>query len=481
MKFVMRLGSRSRWGSLRVALCIAAAGAWCAAHAQPLLSYDPDDKASAKSVPRAATAAQSAVRVTLDKSRRLTTIGPQFYGLNVHPGTAKLELANKQILKLLKPDAIRIMTNQRADWSVEGKGRTAYELSPRSGVFDWGPLDALVDGTLEVGAVPYLTIGFGPPEWLKPEKSSKRMPPVNSKLEDYAEFMAQIAERYHKKVGTRPLRISVENEPENVGYLLQDYADLFNKAYKKIKAVDPAIQVGGPSIGYAMWPQQDGRRLSFGQSVGLLKSRVQPDFFDWHIYAYTSKNILKTVSVVKEAYGAKKPMVISELNRDWRYGGPAVAKSVEANTGWESVGWFADAYDKLQREGLDQLFYFAWRSNALGLVDDRLKVVRPNFFIFWALTNVMGRQRVQCDTGAPELGCIATLDKGGVRTLVYNTGDANAVITFNQLPKTEVTRFDRAWYERNKVIGATLAVPPGSKEVSLAVPAGGFVVYAHDD
>ena len=466
-------------GLCKSVLMLLVVGAWVAAGAQPLLPYDPDDKARPENTARASDVREATVRVSLEKSKPLLTIAPQFYGLNIHAGTAKFELANRDVLRVLSPDAVRIMTNHRVDWSLEGRGRTSYPLSPKQGVFDWGPLDELVDGALAIGAVPYLTIGFGPPDWLKSENSTKRMPPVRSRLDEYASFMAQIAERYHKRVVPGGLRISVENEPENVGFLLEDYSELFNRAYKKIKSVDSSIQVGGPSIGYAMWPQQAGRSLSFSQSVGLLRPRIQPDFFDWHIYSYTSKNILKTVDLVKASYGSKMPLVISELNRDWRYSGPQLAKSVEANTGWESVAWFADTYDKLQRAGVSQAFYFAWRSNALGLVDNRFKVIRPSFYIYWALTNIMGRERVQCDTGTPELGCIATSDKGGVRTLIYNSSKNDVAIAFSQKPSAELVRFDRSWYEDNRRIGAKLAVPGRSKTVALVVPRGGFVIYGH--
>lgn len=373
------------------------------------------------------------VTVTIEPNKPLLTIPKYFYGLNIHPGSAKYEFARIDLLKALKPDSIRIMTRMRSDWPPNGQGRQVTHLSPERGVMDWRELDLIIDDIIAIGAVPYLALGFGPPHWMtNAQNPMERQPPKQEYIDEYADFMAEIVKRYVKEKKLPIDSVTVENEPENVHYAIEDYAKLFRLAKIKIQNVAPNIRVGGPTIGYAKWVQPDGSSLGFSTSLNKLKSQgANFDFIDWHIYSTSSQTVLDTVKAVRQTYGKDTPLIISELNRDWRYSGPMVAQSRENNTNQGSVAWLATLYDELQLAGVERTYYFAWRENNLGLVDAQSNMRRPNYYLFMAMTNHLGRKRVKATVSNPAIGCIATNDNGETRAILYNKTDKEIKITTN--------------------------------------------------
>lgn len=426
------------------------------------------------------------VGVELQANSPLVTIPSRFYGINIHPGSVRYELSRLDLLRKVRPDAIRVMTLMRSDWPPDRSGRVVTPLSVTPDSFDWTALDLLIRSIVAVGAEPYLALGFGPPQWISGAASPlDRRPPQPDKYEAYASFMATITHRYAVEKGWPIKRVTVDNEPENVGYAISDYMRLVRLAKTKIKDRAPGVQVGGPAIGYAMWKQPNAKPLGFGESVRRLFDDKTPfDFFDWHIYSTSADTVMKTVETVRRVYGESLPLVISELNRDWRYSGEHRAVSMRNNTSWESVAWLAYLYDKLQLAGVDQVFYFAWREQTLGLLDARSSTVRPNFYLTAAMTNMLGRNRVATKISHPAIGAIATVDAGVVSALIYNMSDANVAVRVTGAAIRPKFSFGKASYEGSEgadvdlIDRALKGDPPAfdAVENTVVVPAGGFVV-----
>lgn len=434
-----------------------------------MLPYDLDEAPQTRAIPVTKLA-----QINVDLGAR-TPIPPLFYGLNVQPGTVRTEFTHELALRTLKPDTIRIMTNFRADWFKGDSRRHLHQLSSRKGEYNWKELDLLVAKITDVGAVPHLSLGFGPPVWLQSDTSRKRSPPPRERLGEYADFMEAIVSRYSPKIG-KNLRVSIENEPENVGYQFDDYLELYSLAHKKIKRNHPQIMTGGPAIGYAAWPQKNGKKLSFSHTMSLLKRADIPlDFIDWHIYSHNSQSVIRTVDVVRRTHPSTR-MVISELNRDWRYSGISGAEtSKKANTSWESVSWLASTLDQLQQKGVDQVFYFGWREQHLGLID-RDGNRRPAYYLYWALTNIMGKEKVACRTAHPQVGCIATTKSDGNYVLLYNSAPLPIQADINLgVAAEEIVNFSEGWHKKHHS-GEKLPYVNFKNSRSNTIPAGGFLI-----
>jgi hypothetical protein len=443
------------------------------AAAQDLGYYDPTGQDGPFPVPTAP------VQINVQPSQPLLTIYSRFYGVNIHPGSAQYELANKPLLQKLKPDSIRVMTRMRLDWPPQGM--VSHLLSPAPGVFDWTQLDLLLQGIVDVGAEPFLTLGFGPPHFLTQGGTElARVPPAPDLIEDYATYMSMIVQHYvnDKKLPVR--LVSVDNEPENVRYPINDYIKLFKAAKTKIKAIAPNVLVGGPAIGFADWPQPDGTSLPFGESLNMLKAANTPfDFLDWHIYSTKASTVIFTVNAVRRRFSV--PLIMSEVNRDWRYSGVAKEESKQNNTGWESASWLAYVYDQLQRLGVGRVYYFAWRENVLGLVDAKITTLRPNYYVFWAMTNQLSRKRVVADSSDLGVGCIATYDGGRFAALIYNRTAGEVRLKINGLPVSTVSavEFSKSWYDTAGYalpfkLPTVATLQPEGKEIPLS--AGGILL-----
>jgi len=451
------------------------------AHADDSMSYfDP----AATTDPQLINIPTATVNVDVQLNQPLKTIPSNFYGINIHPGSAKYEFANPALLKALKPDSIRVMTRHRTDWLPNGTGLKIYLLSPAQNTYDWTELDNLVTAITNIGAEPYLTLGFGPPHWLTGSASlTDRKPPPPAHLTQYADYMAAIVKHYADQKNLKLRAVSIENEPENVGYAVDTYMQLARLAQTKIRQAAPGIKIGGPSTGYALWGQPDNSTLSFSQSTELMHGANLPfDYFDWHVYSTSAETVLRTARFVKGLYGDNFPLVISELNRDWRYSGPEAVLSKKNNTTWGSVSWMAYVYDNLQTLGVNQVFYFAWRENNLGLVDSRLEEARPNYFLLRAFTQHLGRSRIKTTSSSPVIGCIATSDNG-LRMLVYNRVQIDVKVKLSGLQAGTfyTSAYGKDWIENNKSLMS--GTPPPEPAVvthdsadTVTIPAGGFVL-----
>ncbi|MEK6793963.1 MAG: hypothetical protein AABZ39_04250 [Spirochaetota bacterium] len=457
---------------------IAAAAAFASVlSAQDLVFYDPAATANdTVAVPDAPVA------LTVHAEKPLLTIPPEFYAVNQTICPAHFAFRNRELVKRLKPDVIRIFTQKLTLWSkVDGKGkREDFVLSSKKGEYNWKQIDDHVQGIVDCGAKPYVALGFGAPPWLYSSGSERLVRPPRERFDEYAEYMADIVR--HLAVEKRfPVRyVTVDNEPENVKYPIDDYVELVHLAKAAIQKAVPGVMVGGPVTGYATWEQPDGKKLSFDSSSRYLKEKQTPfDFIDWHVYATAPSVVMRTANILRDIYGPKMELILSELNRDWRY---ATAKdqatAISNNAGWGSVAWLIYLFDHLQRAGISQVHYFDLISNPFGLMDYWNTEARPNYFTFWACTSLLGRKRVAAESTHPSIGIIATRDDGMTTALIYNRSAADSAVTIRGMNAGSILRFSSDWYDANRSITNDMLRMPAweSAPASMSVPAGGFIV-----
>jgi len=112
-------------------------------------------------------------------------------------------------------------------------------------------VDEALSAVTSRGLRPLLVV-IGTPAWARGGAGTRVTPPT--KVEDYADTLAFLAQRYASKSG---LAIEVWNEPNQVSFWNTPsgpdplvYARMLKAAYARIKAVAPAVTVVGGSIAY---------------------------------------------------------------------------------------------------------------------------------------------------------------------------------------------------------------------------------------
>lgn len=459
-----------------VAAVLFQAAVW-ASDSSGLAYFDPEAAGTLQAeVPR------GTVKVNVDFRRPTIKIGERFYGVNSHPLPAEEAFRNPELVRDLAPDSIRIMALKRTFWYREnGVSKTRIiELSPARGVFNWKSLDDLVEAIESFGAEPYVALGFGAPKWLNSAGGKRFWRPARQEIPELAEFMTDIAVHLREK-NFKVEYITIDNEPENVGYPIADYVMLEKEVAARVGKLLPGLKIAGPVTGYASWKQPDGRSLSFAGSLALLKKDgVRFNAVDWHIYATNPSQVFKTIDIIRRVY-PDTPLFLSEYNLDWRYTGKGGERSRQNNTSWNSVRTLAAVFDGLQRRGVERVYYFCLRNNFFGLYDYNLTETRPAYHLFRLFTRGLGRERMQAVSSHPAVGAIATAGNGGKALLLYNLCDRAVPVTVGGWRGAATLQtLSREWYEANKAIRNGRAAEPPVRRVDparlLTVPAGGVLL-----
>ncbi|WP_084579611.1 GH39 family glycosyl hydrolase [Sphingomonas azotifigens] len=134
----------------------------------------------------------------------------------------------------------------------------------RNGVvtYDWTGIDALYDKLRARGLKPFVELGFTP-EGLKTSdnaifywKGNTSHPELGAWRDLVAAFVRHVQARYGRDE-VRSWFFEVWNEPNLDGFWekadQKAYFDLYDASARAIKAVDPALRVGGPSTAGAAW------------------------------------------------------------------------------------------------------------------------------------------------------------------------------------------------------------------------------------
>ncbi|AVR97634.1 GH39 family glycosyl hydrolase [Pseudoduganella armeniaca] len=129
-------------------------------------------------------------------------------------------------------------------------------------VYDWTRIDYLYDRMLEIGIKPFVELGFTPLAMKSSEASifywkGNTSHPVPAKWAALVDaFLRHLRARYGADE-VRTWYFEVWNEPNLDGFWekadQQAYFDLYTLTARTIKAIDPALRVGGPATAGAAW------------------------------------------------------------------------------------------------------------------------------------------------------------------------------------------------------------------------------------
>ncbi len=152
-------------------------------------------------------------------------------------------------------------------------------------VYDWSKIDQLYDALLAKGVRPFVELGFTPQAmatsdqtifYWKGNTSHPRLGPWRDLIDA---FIRHVRDRY----GAEEVRrwfFEVWNEPNLAGFWekadQQAYFELYDVTARAIKAIDPALRVGGPSTAGAAWVPEF--------LVHVAKSGAGVDFVTTHTY-----------------------------------------------------------------------------------------------------------------------------------------------------------------------------------------------------
>ncbi|WP_433255736.1 GH39 family glycosyl hydrolase [Streptosporangium sp. CA-135522] len=205
----------------------------------------------------------------------------------------------------------------------------------------------------------------------------------------------------HFNTGSAPNRVTrwiVGNEPGDI----TAYATRFNAAYDAMKAVDPAIKVGGPALAHP----------AMGDIRTFLKtSGTRTDFVDFHKYGEgrepgkpggklvcDSQLLAETVewendvnqvrSIIQEeapARAGKIDIQVGEINSSWSVDNDPPELAQCGNIGTEpfqyrnaAIWWAASVWGHLLKAGA-QGFVYGDKNGALGLLYDQPNDERPAY------------------------------------------------------------------------------------------------------
>ena len=129
-------------------------------------------------------------------------------------------------------------------------------------IYDWTKIDQLYDGLLAKGIRPFVELGFTPQAMTTSKQTifywkGNTSHPVPSAWRDLIDAFIQHLRARYGAAEVRQWYFEVWNEPNLDGFWeradQKAYFELYDLTAKTIKAIDPALRVGGPSTAGAAW------------------------------------------------------------------------------------------------------------------------------------------------------------------------------------------------------------------------------------
>lgn len=180
---------------------------------------------------------------------------------------------------------------------------------PTPGVYNFASLDKRVALMRETGARPVLTLCCSP-DWMKggapgtTDWSKIETAPIEQHFDDFAALAATIARRYpdvHDFLVWNEMKSFFDASTNRWDY--EHYTELYNKVYDALKAVNPAIRVGGPYITMNSW--QDRSEASHPSEVsgpwGVLDQRSLDVLTYWLANAHGADYVVVDGSIANRA------------------------------------------------------------------------------------------------------------------------------------------------------------------------------------
>jgi xylan 1,4-beta-xylosidase len=212
------------------------------------------------SLPMMAHAAPAPRVIALDVGK---TTGPvdRFFDLSIgsdYPGTLIREDSQGQLKTTVDELGFRYIRFHAVFHDVLG----TVKVQDGKIVYDWTKLDQLYDALLAKGIKPFVELGFTP-EAMKTSdltifywKGNTSHPQLGPWRDLIDAFVRHVRQRYGE-AEVRSWFFEVWNEPNLDGFWEKAdqaaYFELYDVTAKAIKAIDPALRVGGPSTAGAAW------------------------------------------------------------------------------------------------------------------------------------------------------------------------------------------------------------------------------------
>ncbi|UGQ44552.1 GH39 family glycosyl hydrolase [Massilia endophytica] len=253
-------------------ICLAALGAACISNTAALAA------APATGAPR---------QVVLDAAKAEKPLD-RFYDLSVgadYPGTLRRADSMAQLKTLVEETGFRYIRFHAIFHDVLGTVRVENGKT----VYDWTGIDKLYDDLLARKIRPFVELGFTPQAlatsgakifyW----EGNTSHPRLDGWRDLVGAFVRHLQERYGKEE-VRTWFFEVWNEPNLDGFWehadQKAYFELYDATANTIKAIDPALRVGGPSTAGAAWVPEFLDHVS--------KSGAAVDFVTTHTYGVDS-------------------------------------------------------------------------------------------------------------------------------------------------------------------------------------------------
>jgi xylan 1,4-beta-xylosidase len=213
-------------------------------------------------------------------------------------------------------------------------------------VYNWQLVDTAYDALLAVGLRPFVELGFMPAALASGDQAvffyrANVTPPAD--YDAWCAFIDALVRHWLARYGEEEVRswfFEVWNEANLRGFwssTRDEYFKLYEATARTIKAVDPALRVGGPASTKAEWlPEFLGFCRERGVPVDFASTHVYPDDDDFEKVdpgyralfnrgGYLEKVVHGATAQVAEARpagGATLPLHWTEWNSSWRWGRP---------------------------------------------------------------------------------------------------------------------------------------------------------------
>jgi xylan 1,4-beta-xylosidase len=314
----------------------------------------------------------------------------------------------------------------------EDKGRPIY---------DWTKIDQLYDRLLDIGVRPFVELGFTPDAMKTSEQTifywkgntSHPLPEKWTRLVDA--FARHLLERYGKDEVHRWF-FEVWNEP-NLDIFWEGadqaaYFDLYARTARTLKAIDPALKVGGPSTAGAAWvPEFLAHAAEQQVPVDFVTTHsygVDGGFLDEHGQADTKLSpspdaIVGDVRRVRQQIEASAMPGLPLYFTEWS---TSYAPRDSVHDSYHSAGYIL-AKLKQSQGAVQGMSYWTFSDlfeepgpptapfqGGFGLLNPR-GLRKPAYFAYKYLARLGERE---LDTHDPQ--SIATFDDGGLEVLVWH-------------------------------------------------------------
>ena len=260
----------------------------------------------------------------------------------------------------------------------------------------------------------------GWPKWMARNQDGLLDP---KEYDNYAAFCAQLVEILNQRQKRKVVYWEPLNE-QDVAYQkagkLDELWKIYNKAAAAMKAKDPQIKVGGPTL---TWDEP--RRLA--AFLEACKSNV--DFISWHRYGSgdasesTDKLMSYTPKYADQVQEFRKlarqyipdrnvPLLLGEynINYNWQSG----EKRQHTHIG---AVWFASVLKHLAEAGIDMATSWHLKDGVFGLIDPQNNL-RPAATVFaWGIKYLTG-QVVRTDSDNSFVEAMAVSQADGERSLL---------------------------------------------------------------